>query len=324
MGVTGGVNNTLGFGDQFQATAYVTPRFMQTKAGEDGKTRLGRISFDALTGVGASRAGVAYSHVDYTLGEAFAGLGTGSANVVTVYGVDPVVRTNAATLDVGANLNFKRSNDEKFGNIQQTHQRSVVASLRADGAFLGQIGDQRNLLQYSAILSRGVAKLDDAEFADNPPTSTSKRFDFYKAEPSLAYVQAITPTIRASVQARGQWASRSLDSSERLGLGGPSAVRAYDQNAASVDDGVILSITASKSFSSLPGASMQIFYDGARGRNRKAGPTAGESVMLQGYGIGASYSGKRIAAQVSYATRAGHALERTARQQTWITVSTAF
>ncbi|MFP3648632.1 ShlB/FhaC/HecB family hemolysin secretion/activation protein, partial [Paraburkholderia sp. SIMBA_054] len=83
---------------------------------------------------------------------------------------------------------------------------------------------------------------------------------------------AITPTIRATIQVRGQYASRSLDSQERMGLGGPLAVRAYDQNAASVDDGLILSIAASKSLSMLPGASVQVFYDDARGRTRADGP----------------------------------------------------
>lgn len=324
LGVTGGVNNTLGLGDQFQATVYVTPRFMQTKAGEDGKTRLGRISYDMLTGLGASRAGVGYSHVDYTLGESFAGLGSGSASVVSIYGVDPVIRTDSVTLDVGANINFKRSSDEKFGDVLQTDLRGVVASIRADGALLGQINDRRNVLQYSAVLSRGTAKQNESDSSENPPAFTGRRFDFYKAEPSFAYTQAITPTTRASLQVRGQWASRSLESSERLGLGGPSAVRAYDQNAASVDDGVILSLAASKSFSGLPGASVQIFYDGARGRTRSNGPIPGGSVTLQGYGIGASYSGKRVSAQLSYAMRAGHAMEHTARQQTWATVSTTF
>ncbi|MFM0119279.1 hypothetical protein P0D73_10535 [Paraburkholderia sp. RL18-101-BIB-B] len=53
-------------------------------------------------------------------------------------------------------------------------------------------------------------------------------------------------------------------------------------------------------------------------------PIPGAFVRLQGYGIGASYSGKRVAAQLSYAMRAGHPLAQTARQQTWVTVSTIF
>ncbi|CAB4052143.1 Heme/hemopexin transporter protein HuxB [Paraburkholderia phenoliruptrix] len=324
FGVTGGVSNMLGLGDQFKATAYLTPRFMQTKTGEDGRTRLGRISYDMLTGSGASRAGIAYSHVDYALGGAFAGLGTGSANVVSVYGVRPVIRSGTVGLDVGATLNFKRSSDEKFNDILRTGERSVVASLRAEGTLLGSISERRNLVQYSATVSRGTATQNESDYSGSAATLNGRRFDFYKAEPSVAYVQAITPTIRASVQMRGQWASRSLDSSERLGLGGPSAVRAYDQNAAAVDDGIILSIAASKSFTDLPGASVQLFYDDARGRTRADGPIPGGSVRLQGYGIGASYSGKRVAAQLSYAMRAGHAVAHTARQQTWVTVSTTF
>jgi hemolysin activation/secretion protein len=324
FGLTGGVNNMLGLGDQLQATVYLTPRFMQTKAGEDGQTRLGRISYDMLTGLGASRAGIAYSHVDYRLGEMFTGLGTGSANVVSIYGVEPLIRSDSASLDLGANLDLKRSSDEKFDNVLQTSQRSFVASVRADGALAGAISERRNVIQYSAVLSRGTAKQSEFDYSNSAPMLGSRRFDFYKAEPAIAYVQAITPSIRATVQMRGQWASRSLDSSERMGLGGPSAVRAYDQNAASVDDGLIFSIAASKSIRSLPGAAVQVFYDDARGRTRQDGPIPGAFVRLQGYGIGASYSGKRVAAQLSYAMRAGHPLAQTARQQTWVTVSTIF
>ncbi|WP_327632103.1 ShlB/FhaC/HecB family hemolysin secretion/activation protein [Paraburkholderia sp. MPAMCS5] len=282
------------------------------------------MSYDILTGLGASRAGIAYSHVDYKLGEAFAGLGTGSANVVSIYGVSPVIRSGTVNLDLGASPNFKRSSDDKFDDILRTGERSVVASVRADGIVPGQINERRNVIQYGAVVSRGTSKQNEFDYSGSVPTLNGRRFDFYKAEPSLAYVQAITPTIRASVQMCGQWASRGLDSSERLGLGGPSAVRAYDQNAASVDDGIILSVAASKSLSSLPGASMQIFYDDARGRTRGDGPIPGGSVRLQGYGIGASYSGKRVSAQLSYAMRAGHAPAHTARQQTWVTVSTTF
>lgn len=324
FGLAGGVNNMLGLGDQLRATVFLTPRFMQTQAAEDGQTRLGRISYDMLAGLGASRAGIAYSHVDYRLGEMFTGLGTGSANVVSIYGVQPLIRSDSASLDLGGNLDLKRSSDEKFDNVLRTGLRSVVASVRADGALAGEIGTRRNVIQYSAVLSRGTAEQSESDYSSSAPMPGSRRFDFYKAEPSIAYVQAITPTIRASVQMRGQWVSRGLDSSERMGLGGPSAVRAYDQNAASVDDGVIFSIAASKSFRSLPGASVQAFYDDARGRTRPDGPIPGAFVRLQGYGIGASYSGKHVAAQLTYAMRTGHASEHTARQQTWVTVSTTF
>ncbi|MFP3431394.1 ShlB/FhaC/HecB family hemolysin secretion/activation protein [Paraburkholderia sp. SIMBA_061] len=324
VGLTGGINNPLGLGDQLQATVYATPRFMQMRGGQDGRTRLGRISYDMLTGLGASRAGVAYSHVDYRLGGIFAGLGTGAANVVSIYGSSPLIRSDAASLDVGAGLDFKRSSDERFGDILRTDQRSVVASVRAEGVAAGEIGERRNVIQYSAVLSRGTSKLREADYSGSAPALNGRRFDFYKAEPSFAYVQAITPTIRATIQVRGQYASRSLDSQERMGLGGPLAVRAYDQNAASVDDGLILSIAASKSLSMLPGASVQVFYDDARGRTRADGPMPAAYARLQGYGIGASYGGKGVAAQLSYAMRAGRPLAQTARQQTWVTVSATF
>jgi hemolysin activation/secretion protein len=324
LGLAGGINNVLGSGDQLQAMLYVTPRIMQTKAGEDGQTRVGRLSYDILTGLGASRVGIAYSHVDYRLGEIFGGLGTGAADVLSIYGSYPLIRSRRASLDLGANLNARRSRDEKFSDILQTSERGLVASVRMDGTVTGELAERRNLFQYSAALSRGTTRQSESDYSSATPALAGRRFDYYKVEPAAAYVQSITPTTQLMVQMRGQLASRSLDSYERMGLGGPSAVRAYDQNAASVDDGLVFSVAASKSFRSLPGASLQAFYDDARGRTRRDGPIPGAFIRLQGYGIGASYSGKRVAAQLTYAMRAGRPPEHTARQQTWVTVSTTF
>ncbi|WP_232071252.1 ShlB/FhaC/HecB family hemolysin secretion/activation protein [Paraburkholderia pallida] len=321
VGVSGGVNNVLGLGDQLQGTVYFTPRFMQTSAGEEGRTRLGRVSYDMLTGLGASRAGVAYSHVDYKLGEEFSGLGTGSADVVSLYGSTPAIRTANASLDLGAGLEAWDSTDEKFDNILESRQRSLVASLRADGNYYGNWGARRNVTQYSVVASRGETRQKEYDFGTSDAPYLDRRYDFYKLEPSATFIQSLTSTTQASLAVRGQWASRALDGSQRLGLGGPSAVRAYDQNAAAVDDGVIVSVGVSQFIRPLPGTALQIFYDDARGRMRNDGAMTGASVHLQGYGIGASYSGKHVSAQISYALRAGQGPEHAARQQTWVTLT---
>ncbi|WP_244206473.1 ShlB/FhaC/HecB family hemolysin secretion/activation protein [Caballeronia pedi] len=318
---SGGANNLLGLGDQLQAIVLGTPRFMQTRAGENGRTRLGRLSYDMLTGVGASRAGLSYSHVDYRLGEAFAGLGSGNADVVSLYGTYPMIRSAGATLDVGASIEARRSTDDRFDNVLESQQRGLVASVRADGSLAGSWLARRNLTQYSAALSGGNTKQKEFDYTSSDSLLDSRSFNFAKFEPAVSYIQSITPTIQLMVSARGQWASRSLDGSQRLGLGGPTAVRAYDQNAAAVDDGIIMSISASKYLRVLPGAALQAFYDDARGRVRDDGMFSGGSVRLQGYGVGASYSGKHIAAQISYAIRAGRPLENSAGHQFWFTLS---
>jgi hemolysin activation/secretion protein len=322
LSFSGAANNLLGQGDQWQATVLGTPRLMQTRAGEDGRTRLGRVSYDMLTGLGASRAGISYAHVDYRLGDEFAGLGTGNADVATLYTTFPLVRAANARLDLGASIETRRSTDEKFDNLLQDKQRGITGSLRADGLYSGQWGDRRNASQASVVVSRGSTRQTLYDYSDDTPLSASRRFEFSKLQPSMSWTQSIAPTVQVSLAVRGQWASRSLDSSQRLGLGGPSAVRAYDQNAAAVDEGIIGTASVSIFFRALPGASMQVFYDGARGKLRDDGAFPGASVhAMQGVGIGASYSGKHVSAQVSYAMRVGQPMPNSARQQTWITVS---
>ena len=321
VGIAGGVNNALGLGDQLQATVYVTPRFMQPSSGEDGNTRLGRVSYDMLTGLGASRAGIAYSHVDYALGEEFSGLGTGKADVASLYGSSPAIRTANASLDLGASVEAWFTSDERLDNILESRQRNLVASLRADGNYYGQWGQRRNATQYSVVTSFGITKQKEYDYTSSDSLYMNRRFNFAKIEPSVNYIQALTSTTQATLAIHGQWASRSLNGSQRLGLGGPSAVRAYDQNAATVDDGVIVSVGVSQFIPPVPGVALQVFYDDARGRIRGDGAMTGASVRLQGYGIGASYTGKHVTAQISYAMRAGHAPENSARQQTWVTLT---
>ncbi|CAM2174947.1 Heme/hemopexin transporter protein HuxB [Paraburkholderia sacchari] len=323
VGVSGGVNNLLGLGDQLQASVYFTPRFMQTSSGEEGRTRLGRLSYDLLTGLGASRAGVAYSHVDYRLGEEFSGLGTGSADVASMYGSSPLIRTANASLDLGASMEAWFTSDERLDNILVSRQRNYVASMRADGNYYGKWGARRNATQYSFVASYGTTTQKEYDYSSANPEYVDRRFNFLKIEPSATFIQALTSTTQATLSVHGQWASRSLNGAQRLGLGGPTAVRAYDQNTASVDDGVIASVGVSQFIPPLPGVALQVFYDAAHGRIRSDGAMTGASVRLQGYGIGASYTGKRVQAQISYAMRAGPAPEHAARQQTWVAVTAA-
>ncbi|MFC4704544.1 MULTISPECIES: ShlB/FhaC/HecB family hemolysin secretion/activation protein [Paraburkholderia] len=323
VGVSGGVNNLLGLGDQLQASVNFTPRFMQTSSGEEGRTRLGRLSYDMLTGLGASRAGIAYSHVDYRLGEEFSGLGTGSADVASVYGSSPLIRTANASLDLGASMEAWFTSDERLDNILESRQRNYVASMRADGNYYGQWGGRRNATQYSFVTSYGTTTQKEYDYTTANPVYVDRRSNFLKIEPTATFIQALTSTTQATLSVHGQWASRSLNGSQQLGLGGPTAVRAYDQNTASVDDGVIASVGVSQFIPPLPGVALQVFYDEAHGRIRNDGAMTGASVRLQGYGVGASYTGKRVSAQISYAMRAGSAPEHAARQQTWVTLTAA-
>ena len=69
-------------------------------------------------------------------------------------------------------------------------------------------------------------------------------------------------------QFAGQAASRNLDSSEQLPLGGPGAVRAYRADEGSVDEGAIVNLGLYRRFPVAVGHQAQpgVFADAARGR----------------------------------------------------------
>ncbi|KMZ11086.1 hypothetical protein BHUM_03988c [Candidatus Burkholderia humilis] len=159
--------------------------------------------------------------MDYRLGGEFSGLGTGNADVTNLYTTFPLVRAADARLDLGASIEARRSTDDKFDNLLQDKHRGFAASLRADGLLGGQWGDRRNVSQASVVLTRGSTKQTLYDYSDITPLSASRRFEFSKLEPSLSWAQSVAPTMQVSLAVRGQWVSRSLDSSQRLGLGGP-------------------------------------------------------------------------------------------------------
>jgi hemolysin activation/secretion protein len=118
--------------------------------------------------------------------------------------------------------------DERLDNILVSRQRNYVASMRADGNYYGKWGERRNATQYSFVTSYGTTTQKEYDYSSANPEYVDRRFNSLKIEPSATFIQALTSTTQATLSVHGQWASRSLNGSQRLGLGGPTAVRAYD------------------------------------------------------------------------------------------------
>ena len=89
----------------------------------------------------------------------------------------------------------------------------------------------------------------------------------------------------------GQWANENLDSSSRITLGGPRAVRAYSPDEAVVDEGLIG--TASLRYAIFPTLTASVFFDIGVGRYN-ARPIAGQganTVARSGAGLGLFWTG---------------------------------
>jgi len=110
----------------------------------------------------------------------------------------------------------------------------------------------------------------------------------------------------ARLEARGQFANKNLDQSEKFALGGPAGVRAYGSSEALGDDGYLAN--AEIGYRPVEWLRAFSFYDFGRIR-RYHHPWVDESIpldyALQGAGAGLSFSHKSLVGSVVYARQKG-------------------
>ena len=92
----------------------------------------------------------------------------------------------------------------------------------------------------------------------------------------------------------GQWANNNLDSSQKMSVGGPYSVRAYDVSALSGDAGYRASIELRYDLGAASGGRLQAlaFWDGAYLKvNQRPWVTGANSATFSGAGVGLDWTG---------------------------------
>jgi hemolysin activation/secretion protein len=325
------VNSPLGIGDRLQAVAYAAPDFLQpNRDSQGGNTLVGRLSYDLPIGGSGLRGGLSYSKVRYALGgRIWRDTGDGFAEVYSLYGSYPLVRSATRNLNLSANLDFKRMNDTvlKEFNYPSNSRSATVLNAQLAGDRQGQVAGLPNALTYQFAMSGGDlnrgGKLSTKWW--DPKGDAKGRY--YKATQSLRLSQGLVNGVYLDLALSGQQASHNLDSSEKMTLGGPNGVRAYSNDAASVDSGWLLMPTLNVAVPKVNGLTAQLFYDYARGALSKFDPNRNVVVSMAGYGVGLSYTLPKLASiNMSYGRRNGSdaLLGPQARDQVWLNTAIRF
>ncbi|MDR0183600.1 ShlB/FhaC/HecB family hemolysin secretion/activation protein [Lysobacter arvi] len=322
VGLAGSFENPFGQGDRLDALAYLTPGGLQSGDGV-GETRLGRIGYETSFAQGRARVGAAYSQVGYRLGGAFEGLGKGDARVGSLYAVAPALHAGGSDLDVGATIERRRLDDRRFGDLLESRRESDALALTLNGDVSGALQAHRMAVRYTGEVRKGQIRREEIDRTTQDVLAQDGKRDFLVVRLSADVLKAVTPNVVLSARGRGQWSGEALDASERAALGGPDAVRAYDQNAAAVDSGGVVSLGASYHLPRARGTTIDLFYDYGRGTVRALGDSASERASLHGAGVGLAWQRNGFAAQISYARPTG-ASTATAHGQTWFTVRKSF
>ncbi len=217
----------------------------------------GRAAYQAP--IGQVTLGVAYAHLEYSLGKEFDSLdGSGNADVASVYASYPLIRSrnNNLYVTVGGDVKWF---DDRIGIVDTTSYR------RAQVITAGLSGDEHDTLLgggWSAYsLSYSVGNLDIRGAYERSIDALTARTDgsYGKLQFSFARLQTIAGPLSLFASARGQIAFSNLDISERMELGGAYAVRAYPEGEAYGDQGYVATAEARVALPQIVPGALQLF-----------------------------------------------------------------
>ena len=294
LGGSVNLNNPLGIGDVVSVTGLVS----------DGGLTYVRGSYQAP--VGPLTLGVAYARLDYRLGREFAALHAhGSADIASVYASDPLVRTHDRNVYLLAALNFNAYRDDVDATASTSDKHSRTGSLGLSGDARSRRGSSFWSISGTFgdldIRTPAVRAIDDATARANG--------SFFKLNLSAGGITAVTRDLSLYFAGRGQLASKNLDISEKMELGGAYGVRAYPEGEAFGDQGYIVTAEARLTVArDLPGdLSVVGFVDnGGVTFNRNRFSLAHNSTNLSGIGGGVTWAQSgNFQIRASYARRLG-------------------
>ena len=232
LGGTLNLNDPTGHGDQLTLRAL---------SSFDGLT-YGRVGYQFR--VQDATLGVSYAALDYRLHGAFESLGAhGTAKVASVYASYPLVRSYDNNLDLLGGFDYRTFQDKQ----------DAVASVvdKTEYAFqLGIRGDHHDGFggggwnQFSLGYTFGDLHLDTPSDRLLDDATARAHGGYGKLSYSLSRLQTVYGPLSVYGQIRGQFASKNLDISEKMELGGAYAVRAYPEGEIYGDDGYVATIEA--------------------------------------------------------------------------------
>jgi hemolysin activation/secretion protein len=233
LGGTVNFNEPLGIGDLLSA------RFL---ASTTGGMKYGRAFYE--TAVGDATVGVAYTYFDYSLGKQFSQLdASGTEQIVSLYGSYPLIRSYNDNLNVFGDFDYRTLRD-RIGIFQSTtDKRDFVLSAGVDGNFHDHILGG-GVTSYTLTGTFGDLAIQTPSARELDAAFARTNGSYAKFSYDLSRLQHVVGPLSVFGDVRGQVASKNLDISEKMELGGASQVRAYPEGEAYGDEGYIVTLEA--------------------------------------------------------------------------------
>lgn len=299
LGASLNLNNPSGYGD------VANVRLMTSLEG----LNYARAAYQVQ--VERARVGVAYAYLDYSLGKEFDNLQAhGTARIASVYGSYPLLRSRQSNLSVQLAFDSKSLHD--LMDATSTNQKKKVQVL-----MLSLNGDHRDnfagpaLNTYSLTGTAGNIDLQDPAVKTADVSTARTQGSYGKLGFNVARLQSAGASTQFYAAASGQIASKNLDVSEKMQLGGANAVRAYPEGESYADRGFLLTLEARYTLpvtDTVPGQVQLVgFIDtGAVTFNRNQWIPGVNTRKLSGAGVGLNWSvGNDFFVKAFYAHKVG-------------------
>jgi hemolysin activation/secretion protein len=206
---------------------------------QDSGLWYGRAAYQIPVTGGGLSVGGALSHTYYSLGERFDALDAdGDANIYTAFAQYPLVRSVRGSLDVQTAYNYFDLEDNVNSTNSVNPRRLQSATLSVSGSLRDDwFGGAINAA--SIAYGHGELHLQNSLAAQIDDATAQSEGSFDTAMYSLLRLQNVTGALQLYLGFQGQYASKNLDSSQKFVIGGPTAVRAYDQGVGVGDEGLL-------------------------------------------------------------------------------------
>ena len=268
-------NSLLGLGERISAQVLAS----------DESLYYGRLTGQLPIGNDGMNLGVNLSHVQYELGDIFTKLNaTGRVNSAELFATYPFVRDLLFNLYGQASIKYSDLKDEikasdTFVNksIKKTSWTLIMNNRD------NWLGGGQNEATVGITLGELSIDSSSARALDAVLARTEGTYGIFNFESSR--LQFVTERISLSLSAKGQLATKNLDSSEKFALGGPYAVRAYPIGEGTGDKGLL--INTEVRYALLPNLYSSIYYDvGEVNINQKPFLATANTKRLAGPGLG--------------------------------------
>lgn len=258
-----------------------------------------------------AKVGVKYSHVGYSLGKEFDDLGANGRAAVTSYDISyPFIRSRSFSLYGTLGYDIKHLRDDIAGYASYSPRTNKVWNLGLASNFADTwLGGGTNAFNLS--YSWGKLNFNNAAALANDAKAGTNG-DFNKTVLTYQRQQYVAANLSFNLNFTGQLASKNLDSSEKLFLGGADGVRAYPQGDASGDQGYKVTGELRWQLPHLSTAKNSVFLNGFYDYgnvmvNKNPYSSSDNRQSLMGAGLGLLWTrGSEYTIRIDYAWKLGN------------------